>query len=240
MAAKSARRRHENRMLLLRRALTHLREAFFECRIGSSFESAKHHVAFIFSIHLFLNRTCDTGKCSIYPEGFTLADDTAKPSTLGSENHKARLRIAHTLHAGGSADSASKRRPVLCQVTYSRARVIFCSSTQRSATQLYNETLPSQYHPEVAGMGVEYCWCMGKCQFRGGINDLAKNHHANVHRALSETVLPLSYVRKAARRSRDYMRAYRDPTSPEDFKAIEDMKKLYKSHRCIRMSHLPE
>jgi len=98
-----------------------------------------------------------------------------------------------------------------------------------------------QYHPEIAGVGIEYCWGQAKSKFRREINDkIPKHHHSNVRKALSSDVLSLNYVRKAARRARDYMRAYSDPSKPTDYKAIEAMKKTYKSHRCIRLSDLPK
>ena len=64
-------------------------------------------------------------------------------------------------------------------------------------------------HCEIAGVGVEYSWGMSKMHFRR-TNDCDPAHlHDNVVKSLSEEVLPLSRVRKYARRTRDFKRAYR-------------------------------
>ena len=64
-------------------------------------------------------------------------------------------------------------------------------------------------HCEIAGMGVEYPWGMSKMHFRR-TNDCQPAHlHMDVVNSLSKEVLPLSLVRKSARRTRDFKRAYR-------------------------------
>ena len=68
-------------------------------------------------------------------------------------------------------------------------------------------------HPELAGVGVEYSWGKTKQKFRRDVNDrvalhLRKNVVACFSRA--EKFLPLARVRKFARKTRAYRRAYRD------------------------------
>lgn len=64
-------------------------------------------------------------------------------------------------------------------------------------------------------------------------DNTAKNLQKNVERALSRDVVTLDLSRKFARRARDYLRAYANPTSPEHFKDIERMCKVVKAQRSI-------
>ena len=95
-----------------------------------------------------------------------------------------------------------------------------------------------KYHPELAGVGIEFSWGRAKYMFRKEINDFkATNLKANVMRALSTqgdgAVLPLALVRRYARRARDYLRAYAANPGPKEFKMIEKMKQHQKTHRSI-------
>ena len=88
-------------------------------------------------------------------------------------------------------------------------------------------------HPELAGVGVEYFWGKAKQKFRREINDkVAANLHKNIVACFSrlEKFLPLSRVRKFARKTRAYRRAYRDGT-PNSHADVEKLVKAYKSHR---------
>ena len=70
--------------------------------------------------------------------------------------------------------------------------------------------LSPKFHPEVAGVGIEFSWGMSKLKFRRGINDeVPKNLHRNILASVCrETILTLSRIRRFARRTRDYCRAY--------------------------------
>jgi len=66
-------------------------------------------------------------------------------------------------------------------------------------------------HPELAGAGVEYSWGKAKQKFRRDVNDRVAAHlHQNIVSCFSrlEKFLPLSRVRKFARKTRAYRRAY--------------------------------
>ena len=63
-------------------------------------------------------------------------------------------------------------------------------------------------HPELAGLGIEYSWGKAKTEFRKKKNCVPKDLHANIVNALAEDVLFLLRVRKFARKTREYMRAY--------------------------------
>ncbi|CAM9599800.1 unnamed protein product, partial [Pylaiella littoralis] len=67
-------------------------------------------------------------------------------------------------------------------------------------------------HPEVAGVGIEYSWGFSKQKFRRKHNDEnPKNLHANIEKSMcTEEYLTIGRVRRFARRTRDYCRAYRD------------------------------
>lgn len=85
-------------------------------------------------------------------------------------------------------------------------------------------------HPEVAGKGVEYAWGYSKRYFRAHNDCVAKNLHDNIVAATSQEQLPLSRVRKFARRAREYRNAYK---YAHDHKAVEASKAQQKSHRCV-------
>ena len=114
--------------------------------------------------------------------------------------------------------------------------------------------LSPKYHPEVAGCGIEYIWGFAKYQFRRNINNyVAKDLGDNVVKSLN--TISENKVLRAARKTRDYCRAYltveqkkrkmRDEKkewTAEDEKALlevwslpnlEKMKKVYKTHRNI-------
>lgn len=103
--------------------------------------------------------------------------------------------------------------------------------------------LSPKYHPELAGVGIEYSWGMSKLKFRRVFNDESPaSLHRNILQSMSmESILTLGRVRRFARRSRDYARAYRAlekevarGDSVIDGKAvIEKMRKLCKAHRNI-------
>ena len=99
--------------------------------------------------------------------------------------------------------------------------------------------LSPKFHPEVAGVGIEYSWGMSKLKFRREINDeVAKNLHANILRCFCrKTILTLARVRRFARRTRDYCRAYleleKSPGGAESKDSIEKMRKACKAHRNI-------
>ena len=79
-----------------------------------------------------------------------------------------------------------------------------------------------RYHPELAGLGIEYCWGKGKWTFRREVNDLQSKHlKRNVLISLGDkqfkfkgkgklmaAPLPVSRVRKFARRARTYRRLF--------------------------------
>ena len=112
-----------------------------------------------------------------------------------------------------------------------------------------------KYHPELAGVGIEYSWGKAKLEFRRNINDCVPTHlRENVKKALDISILSLERVRRFARRTRDYKRVYeyiRDHESDfnrvgesglieqkegeklQGHKMIESMRKKQKEHRCI-------
>ena len=99
--------------------------------------------------------------------------------------------------------------------------------------------LSPKFHPEVAGVGIEFSWGMSKLKFRRGINDeVPKNLHRNILASVCrETILTLSRIRRFARRTRDYCRAYlrleKDAGGTESRDSIEKVRKTCKAHHNI-------
>lgn len=98
--------------------------------------------------------------------------------------------------------------------------------------------LSPKYHPEVAGVGIEYSWGMSKLKFRREINDEVPKHlHDNIVKSMCrERILTLGRLRRFARRSRDYCRAYvahENGGAIESKDKIEQMRKIAKAHRNI-------
>eukprot|EP00732_Lithocolla_globosa_P002327 Lithocolla_globosa_v1_NODE_1497_length_2534_cov_3.916935.p1 type:complete len:306 gc:universal NODE_1497_length_2534_cov_3.916935:1441-524(-) len=91
--------------------------------------------------------------------------------------------------------------------------------------------------PELAGAGVEYTWGKGKLEFRREINDGVPAHlFDNIKKVLSTDVIPLSRVRKYARKTRDYRRVYARPADDpgqSNYAMVEKMRKKRKTHRNI-------
>lgn len=88
-------------------------------------------------------------------------------------------------------------------------------------------------HPELAGVGIEYSWGKAKQKFRRDVNDrIAAHLHRNIVTCFSrlEKFLPLARVRKFARKTRAYRRAYREG-QPNSLADVEELIKGYKSHR---------
>jgi hypothetical protein len=97
-----------------------------------------------------------------------------------------------------------------------------------------------RYHPELAGLGIEYCWGKGKWCFRRQINDMnSTNLEKNVMIALGDqefkmhgsgdvcaAPLPVARVRKFARRARTFRRLFnRFPSHDEAKGALDKWKK---------------
>ena len=92
-------------------------------------------------------------------------------------------------------------------------------------------------HPELAGVGVEYSWGKAKQMFRRHVNDRVAAHlHKNIVACFSrlDRFLPLSRVRKFARKTRAYRRAFRDG-KPNSHADVEKLVKAYKSHRSAEV-----
>jgi hypothetical protein len=89
-------------------------------------------------------------------------------------------------------------------------------------------------HPEIAGKGIEYSWGCSKKYFRK-INDCKPTSlHENIKKSMSENNLPLSRVRKFARKAREFARLYyecRGTCIVESHAAVEGMYKKRKTHR---------
>ena len=94
-------------------------------------------------------------------------------------------------------------------------------------------------HPELAGVGVEYCWGMSKKNYRRNNAEIGasgcnqKNLTTRVIKALR--TVELTNVRAFSRRTRRYRQAYCDADErvSQSFESIEKFVKLHKCHRNI-------
>ncbi|XRB19964.1 hypothetical protein RI054_23g98110 [Pseudoscourfieldia marina] len=86
-------------------------------------------------------------------------------------------------------------------------------------------------HCEFAGLGIEYTWGYSKRVFRLE-NDCEPAHlRENVETSLSKMNLPLSRIRRFARRARTYRRAYKTDEHSSSYELIQKFVKESKTHR---------
>ena len=83
-------------------------------------------------------------------------------------------------------------------------------------------------HPELAGLGIEYCWGASKQRFRRDNDLVPANFEKNVRASL--TCVTRSLAHKFERRSRTYRYVLSDPTN-DSYNLIERAVKKFKSHR---------
>ena len=102
----------------------------------------------------------------------------------------------------------------------------------RAASQVCSTVLEMspKCHPELAGVGVEYSWGKSKQFFRRHTDHVGKHLRANIEKSISPEVLPLERVRKYARKTRAYRRAYEGNTTMDH----EDIEKFVKKQRTHR------
>ncbi|CAM9660150.1 unnamed protein product [Ectocarpus sp. 12 AP-2014] len=117
--------------------------------------------------------------------------------------------------------------------------------SERTALQYLVESrghillLSPKCHPEIAGVGIEYSWGFSKQRFRRKYNDEVPKHlHANIEKSMCrEKHLTIGRVRRFARRTRDYCRAYREiqlgAADGQGLQLVEKMRNTQKAHRNI-------
>ena len=101
-------------------------------------------------------------------------------------------------------------------------------------------------HPEMAGAGIEYVWGKTKCEWRRMPVEKrnTKNFMADLLKLFkNQEVLPLTRIRKFARKTRDCRRTHAklfasEPLKPRRKAEIERVMKTQKSHRSVLSSHL--
>ena len=69
--------------------------------------------------------------------------------------------------------------------------------------------LTPKCHPEIADNGVEYAQGYSKLRFRKDFNDaVARNLKVNMLKSLDQEVLDINWIRKFARKAREYKLTY--------------------------------
>ncbi|CAM9778322.1 unnamed protein product [Ectocarpus sp. 4 AP-2014] len=117
--------------------------------------------------------------------------------------------------------------------------------SERTALQYLVESrghillLSPKCQPEAAGGRIEYSLGLSKQKFRRKYNDEVPKHlHANIEESMCrEKHLTIGRVRRFARRTRDYCRAYRDiqlgAVDGQGIQLVEKMRDTQKAHRNI-------
>jgi len=94
-------------------------------------------------------------------------------------------------------------------------------------------------HPELAGVGIEYCWGKAKYNYRrinrGTQIQMTAHQRARILVSLSPAVLPRRRLRKFDRKCFEYKKAYAEIAldGAKSFAHIEETKNKYKKHRTI-------
>jgi hypothetical protein len=107
-------------------------------------------------------------------------------------------------------------------------------ATERTAFQLmlidrgHIPEMSPKCHPEIAGVGIEYSWGKQKMHFRRHTDHVGAHLHKNIIESMEQC--GLVRVRKYARKSREYRRAYKG-NGEMDHAVIEKFVKTRKSHR---------
>ena len=96
--------------------------------------------------------------------------------------------------------------------------------------------LSPKFHPAIAGVGIEYSWGMSKLKFRREIKDEVAEHlHAIMEASMCRAmILKLGRVRRFARRTRNYCRAYyalENVRPIQSTEKVEKMRQVFNAHR---------
>ena len=98
--------------------------------------------------------------------------------------------------------------------------------------------LSPKYHPELAGVGVEYCWGHSKYRFRNHFNDLvAKNLKSNVLKTCAPAELSHEVVLAFARKTKECQMVYKTikmEMIEEGTITKTNIEKIRKNHKCHR------
>jgi hypothetical protein len=142
---------------------------------------------------------------------------------LMSDDQIASATRAGLLQVFMACVDVSSQKSLLEKVVYDRGHVLILSP---------------KYHPELAGVGVEYCWGQSKYRFRTCHNDLkTKNLKANVLKTFQVDELTPQVVLAYARKTRDYRMTYKTiMLEGVDVGSISksNIEKIRKHHKCHR------
>ena len=90
-----------------------------------------------------------------------------------------------------------------------------CAFEEEVAERGHIPILSPKGHPELAGVGIEYCWGKSKLHFRRNNSIKSGSFSKRILDSIcTKNVLFLERIRKFARKSRSYRRAYANPETP--------------------------
>ena len=90
-------------------------------------------------------------------------------------------------------------------------------------------------HPELAGVGIQYCWGKAKMHFRRNKKQRVETKFLDlINECLSLDVLPLARIRKFARKAADMRKLYKNARGTEDTSNYEVVQNLYKECKAHR------
>ena len=123
----------------------------------------------------------------------------------------------------GNLPDSKNESPALQHLVESRAHILLLSTN---------------FHRELAGVGIEYFWGMFEQKFRREINDEVPKHLQRnmVASMYTDAILTVQRVRRFTQRARDYCQAYLAFEKGGDIESkdmIEKMKENCKAHRNI-------
>ena len=140
-----------------------------------------------------------------------------------SDEDIARASLAQLKQKFLDCVDVRSQKSLLEKVVYDRGHVLILSP---------------KYHPELAGVSIEYCWGQSKYRFRNRYNDReTKNLRTNVLATFDPSQLTLAVTLAYARKTRDYRMTYKTiMTEKIGTKSMSkgNIEKIRKHHKCHR------
>jgi hypothetical protein len=192
-----------------------------------------------------VDRHGDAFQSFIFKRGDPINPVDAKSPGVKNDKHIGQPKgLRQVLWERGLWDPETEPKLTLNDARQRLRRCEDFANQQSALQQLFSKRghillMSPKAHPELAGKGIEYSWGKAKRDFRQHNDCVAKNLHDNVLKSFDS--LPLERVRKFARKTREYMRAYAkshmlfgatEADRLEGYHAVRKFVKGSKTHRC--------